>query len=1082
MSAHSDSDSDYTPHSPTPAFPPNRPPGDFYSHLNFPDPSSPQTSDDESDDYHGAQEQEQGARENEPNERIPERVGNFRLLAKHKLAGTQIHVAKWKSVNSGLSVIWADTPDLISSFATTVVTEIFDSSGVPHTKEHLTFTSSKHYPYSNVLDAIAGRLMTAGVNAATSTDNTTYTVESASEEGMLEIIPVYLDHILFPLMDENIFKTEIYHINGKGEEGGTVFSEMQGTEGSKNDMMALAEKQALYNFRNAYRYETGGMLPHLRNLTLKKITDYHKIAYVPQNITVVVTGRAINPRRLLETISQTTERDIEQAGLARGPHPQDWIRPFVESLTAEYDPIIEKDKTILVTYADTDTSTGDINISFVGPPLRDTITTTALGVLGDYLSGSSHSVLNRKFVEISEPACAAISFGVSFRDPTILDLTLSAVKKERLSTLAGDLRMVFKELCRESVDMSAMKLVIKQQIIGLERTLETSPGAYVRASALQDIIYGDEHGQSFATVFNDLEMLKALSKWTERDWIDLLKEYLVERHTVTLIGTPSPELVREHEQKDASRVAKNVRKFGPAGLAELAKDLEEAEKANKHPPPASLVASYSVPDFRKIQWLSVDTARSNGVGQGRKLYHGKAQGIINSDGPDLPFFVQFDNVSSNFVTVSLFLHGPALPILSLYVDTFFSMPVNVVRSGSSHTLGWQEVSRKLDSDLTGSSCSVMHEGILITLNAVKENYSKAVSWLSDLLYGTEFDVERLKNLVNTKLQILPSVKQDGSGVASCAVQSIYCSQTSVETPTNPIFEAEFYPKLKERLDKDPKRVVEELEHLRTSLLDPRSMRFSVVGDISKLDRPSSTWLDCFEEVESFPAAQLGKLFRPRELLTPLGFKPAKQAIVYRIDNSESTYLTARSRCPDWNHPDFAAIEVACSVLSQTNGLLWNVTRTAGLCYGSSIGNAVESGFLGLSIYRSPDAITALAAIRKLLVDISSDKIRISLPEVEAAKSEIAFGTIESESTPNKAASNSFFDTVILNKPRRFSQLYLAQIERVTVDDVHRVIETWIVPLTDSRTSIVGATTSPSKTSALVGGLTKLGYNVEQRHF
>ena len=105
------------------------------------------------------------------------------------------------------------------------------------------------------------------------------------------------------------------------------------------------------------------------------------------------------------------------------------------------------------------------------------------------------------------------------------------------------------------------------------------------------------------------------------------------------------------------------------------------------------------------------------------------------------------------------------------------MPVNVVRIGSSHALGWQEVSRKLDSDLTGSSCSVMHEGILISLNAVRENYSKAVSWLSDLLYGTEFDVERLKNLVNTKLQILPSAKQDGSGIASCAVQSIYCSQT-----------------------------------------------------------------------------------------------------------------------------------------------------------------------------------------------------------------------------------------------------------------------------------------------------------------
>lgn len=49
-----------------------------------------------------------------------------------------------------------------------------------------------------MLDAIAGRLMTEGTNAATDTDNTTFTVESASPEGMLEIIPVYLDHILFP--------------------------------------------------------------------------------------------------------------------------------------------------------------------------------------------------------------------------------------------------------------------------------------------------------------------------------------------------------------------------------------------------------------------------------------------------------------------------------------------------------------------------------------------------------------------------------------------------------------------------------------------------------------------------------------------------------------------------------------------------------------------------------------------------------------------------------------------------------------------------------------------------------------------
>jgi len=41
-------------------------------------------------------------------------------------------------------------------------------------------------------------MLSAGTNAWTAIDNTTYTFQSASEEGMLEIVPVFLDHILFP--------------------------------------------------------------------------------------------------------------------------------------------------------------------------------------------------------------------------------------------------------------------------------------------------------------------------------------------------------------------------------------------------------------------------------------------------------------------------------------------------------------------------------------------------------------------------------------------------------------------------------------------------------------------------------------------------------------------------------------------------------------------------------------------------------------------------------------------------------------------------------------------------------------------
>lgn len=45
--------------------------------------------------------------------------------------------------------------------------------------------------------------------------------------------------------------------------------------------------------------------------------------------------------------------------------------------------------------------------------------------------------------------------------------------------------MVFKQLCRVPIDMAAIQLVIKQQVIGLERARETAPGVYVKAAVLQ---------------------------------------------------------------------------------------------------------------------------------------------------------------------------------------------------------------------------------------------------------------------------------------------------------------------------------------------------------------------------------------------------------------------------------------------------------------------------------------------------------------------------------------------------------------------------------------------------------------------
>ena len=108
-----------------------------------------------------------------------------------------------------------------------LATEASDDDGLPHTLEHMIFLGSEEYPYSGVLDLLANKVYAAGTNAWTDVDNTTYTISTAEKHGFLQLLPIYLDHIFYPLLNESGFITEVYHVDGEGKDSGVVYSEMQ---------------------------------------------------------------------------------------------------------------------------------------------------------------------------------------------------------------------------------------------------------------------------------------------------------------------------------------------------------------------------------------------------------------------------------------------------------------------------------------------------------------------------------------------------------------------------------------------------------------------------------------------------------------------------------------------------------------------------------------------------------------------------------------------------------------------------------------------------------------------------------------
>jgi Zn-dependent M16 (insulinase) family peptidase len=139
----------------------------------------------------------------------------------------------------------------------------------------------------------------------------------------------------------------------------------------------------------------------LRVLNVDTIRDYHKSYYVPHNICLIVAGR-LSTQSLLDVLQTEVEPSIIKHGQAHGPQPEGWKRPFLETPSAK-PPVLSETKSEVVEFPETDESTGELSIFFVGPSIHDHLSMKAIDILGIYLTDSAAAPLNKEFIEIASP-------------------------------------------------------------------------------------------------------------------------------------------------------------------------------------------------------------------------------------------------------------------------------------------------------------------------------------------------------------------------------------------------------------------------------------------------------------------------------------------------------------------------------------------------------------------------------------------------------------------------------------------------------------------------------------------------------
>ncbi|KIW71936.1 hypothetical protein PV04_00162 [Phialophora macrospora] len=997
----------------------------------------------------------------------------FRQLQKIQPDYCPSTITQYESERTGMRVIVVDQegPKLHGFFV--LATEIHDDSGAPHTLEHLCFMGSRSYKYKGFLDKLATRAY-SGTNAWTATDHTAYTLETAGWAGFAQILPVYLEHVILPTLTDAGCTTEVHHIDGTGHDAGVVYSEMQGVQNTASELIELQSKRVLYPDGVGYRYETGGMMEQLRVLTADRIREFHREMYQPKNLCVAIFGEA-DHKELLAILDE-----FETSILSDIPSPNaPFKRPWIES---ELAPPLKESTLLKVEFPEEDESFGEIDIRFLGPDCADAVAVGALNIVLLYLAGSSAALLDHILVE-KEQLASGIYYQIDSRPRIEIQFSMSSVETGRLEEVERRFFEVLKDAMDKPLDMDFMKDCIDRQVRTYKFNAEGSPTAFADY-IITDYLYGKRDGSTLESVKSLSPYTETLTAWTEAQWKAYIKKYLSDAPHVSILGVPSARLSEKLKADEANRIEEQKARLGPDGLKKMQERLEEAKAENDREIPTELLGKFKVPSTESIHFVSTSGARA-GLAQEIGKRNNKFQKIIDSDSKDVSLFLDFEHIPTNFARVNVIISTETLPdelrpLLSIYMEAFFNLPVQ----RRDKVIDFQQVVTELERDTVGysiDSASALGnvEGIRVSFQVEIERYDVAIKWLTELLYKSIFDIERLKAINGRLLADVPDAKRSGDDMMINVHLMSHLSPKSIGRARSTLVKALYLKRIKQLLEKDPEQVVKQFERLRNTLCRFENYRVLVITDLEKVHAPVSTWQPFLENVS--PTNNLSPIGKRIERLSEAGRNPGKLAYVVPMPTIDSSFAYSVARGPtSWDDPQLPPIMVAMAYMNAVEGPLWVAVRGTGLAYGTTMGWDIESGFIHLDVYRSPDAYKAFEASKKIVHDHMTGEVEFDPLMLEGAISSIVVSFANEQQTLASAAGSSFVRSVIRGLPEDLMARMLRKVRDVGVQEIKTVLKEVVFDMFRPGKADIVVTCATGLKEAIADGLKEVGFSPEIR--
>ncbi|KAL8826224.1 MAG: hypothetical protein Q9191_003935 [Dirinaria sp. TL-2023a] len=827
-----------------------------------------------------------------------------------------------------------------------------DDTGVPHILEHTTLCGSEKYPVRDPFFKMLPRSLSNFMNAFTSSDHTAYPFATTNEKDFKNLLSVYLDATLRPLLNESDFAQEGWRIgpenplatgNAQGASQveqkvvfkGVVYNEMKGQMSDASYLYYIRFQDLIF----PDIHNSGGDPQKMTDLTYSDLKDFHGKKYHPSNAKIFTYGNMPLADHLEEISRQLRQFEREQADMAIKVPVSLQNGPLYYTMKGPVDPLVGKEMQFKTSTSWLTGNTSDILESF------------SLQVLSSLILDGYGSPLYRALIEAGlGPEWSPNTGYDSGGRVGIFSVGLSGVKEADVAKVKATITSTLKDIHRKGFDRNKIDGILHQ----LELTLRHKTSYFGM---------GLRHRLQSGW-FNGVDPLDALA-WNEivssfksrlegQGYLEgLLQRYLINDHNLTFTMEPSETYGHDLAAEESGRLATKI--------SEVAREVGGKDQAYEQLRAREIKLLEAQESARNQDLSCLPTVRVKDVPR-----QSEKKPIRDSSMGDVR--VQWREASTNGLTyfraVNLLENLPAelRMLIPLYTDCIMRLGTKdksmeeledliKLKTGG---IGASYFSSTSPTDLGSAT-----EGISISGHALDSNVPAMYELLQTVLLETNFDGPQAANHIKELLQgnangALDAIASRGHSYAQRYAEAGLTPQALLNEQASGLTQVQHTASLAQRLPSDDLGdIIEKLKLIQQfAITKSASLRAAITCGREATSGNDSALVDFLSKLSPTSAIPHDPAQSVRSRVTPRTFFP----LPYQV-----SYSALSLRTVPYVHAHGPPIQLLSQLLTHKH--LHHEIREKGGAYGGGAYAGGLNGLFGMYSYRDPNPQNTMKIIQ-----------------------------------------------------------------------------------------------------------------------